>query len=111
MRDMLDVIERAGIAAIREKSVRLTEFVLERFDAELADAGMTLGTSRDPARRGGHVTLNHADAKAVIARAWQRDVIPDFRAPAGIRIGLSPLSTSFAEVADGLDVLRSCVDG
>ncbi|MDQ4137278.1 MAG: kynureninase [Actinomycetota bacterium] len=110
MCDMLDLIERAGVDAIRQKSVGLTEFVLEVFDADLATTGMTLGTPRDPARRGGHVTLNHPDAKSILARAWRRDVLPDFRAPTGIRIGLSPLSTSFAEVADGLSVLRGCVD-
>ena len=111
MRDMLDLIEQAGMPAVREKSVRLTEFVIELFDAQLADAGMTLATTRDPARRGGHVTLNLPDARDLIARAWQRGVIPDFRAPAGIRVGLSPLSTSFAEVADGLGVLGDCVQG
>ena len=111
MLDMLDLIERAGIQAIREKSVRLTGYVIEVFDDSLAAAGMTLGTSRDPARRGGHVTLQHPDAKAILARAWERDVLPDFRAPNGIRVGLSPLNTSFAEVADGLRVLRGCVEG
>jgi kynureninase len=111
MRDMLDLIEQAGMEAIREKSVRLTEFVLELLDSDLASAGMTLGSPRDPSRRGGHVTLDHPDAKAILARAWDRGVLPDFRAPHGIRVGLSPLSTSFAEVADGLSVLRDCVAG
>ncbi|WP_210509096.1 kynureninase [Naasia sp. SYSU D00057] len=111
MRDMLDLIEQAGMAAIREKSVRLTEFVIEIADADLADAGFTVATSRDAARRGSHVTLEHPDARAITARAWERGVIPDFRAPHGIRVGLSPLSTSFAEVADGLSVLRECAAG
>ncbi|BDZ44522.1 kynureninase [Naasia aerilata] len=111
MRDMLDLIERAGMTAVRRKSVALTEFVLEIADADLAAAGVTVATARDAARRGGHVTLEHPDARAVTARAWERGVIPDFRGPHGIRIGLSPLSTSFAEVADGLAVLRECVEG
>lgn len=38
-------------------------------------------------------------------------MIPDYREPDGIRIGLSPLSTSFAEVHRGLDVLRDVLDG
>jgi kynureninase len=111
MRDMLDLIEQAGIDAIRQKSVHLTDFVVEVFDAELAAARMSLATTRDPSRRGGHVTLEHPDAKGIIARAWTRDVLPDFRSPHGIRVGLSPLSTSFAEVVDGLTVLRECVNG
>ena len=36
--------------------------------------------------------------REVTAALWERDVIPDYRDPHGLRIGLSPLSTSFAEV-------------
>jgi kynureninase len=53
------------------------------------------------------VTLNHPDARAVVAACWRRGVVPDFRAPDGIRVGLAPLSTSFAEVAVGLGAVRS----
>jgi kynureninase len=42
-------------------------------------------------------------------------VIPDFRPPDGIRVGLSPLSTSFAELERGIDAiareLRHRLDG
>ncbi|HEY8589195.1 MAG TPA: aminotransferase class V-fold PLP-dependent enzyme [Naasia sp.] len=110
MRDMLDLIDAAGMAAVREKSVRLTEFVVEIADADLAGSGVTVASPRDASRRGGHVTLEHPDAQRATARAWERGVLPDFRGPSGIRIGLSPLSTSFAEVADGLAVLRECLD-
>jgi len=110
MQDMLDLIESAGMGSIREKSVALTDFVLEIADAELASSGFTVATAREPERRGSHITLEHEDARAITARAWERGVIPDFRAPAGIRIGLSPLSTSFAEVADGLAVLGECAE-
>ncbi|MCS5715668.1 aminotransferase class V-fold PLP-dependent enzyme [Herbiconiux sp. CPCC 205716] len=109
MLDMLDLIERAGLPAIRAKSVALTGLVLEALDGELAGLGLTPASPREASRRGGHVTLGHPDAQAVVARAWQRDVLPDYRAPGGIRIGLSPLSTSFAEVADGLGVIAECI--
>ncbi|MGD8193397.1 kynureninase [Herbiconiux sp. P18] len=111
MLDMLDLIEQAGLPAVRAKSIALTEFVVDALadGGALTGLGLTLESPRDPARRGGHVTLGHPDAEAVVARAWQRDVLPDYRAPGGIRIGLSPLSTSFAEVADGLEVLAACL--
>jgi kynureninase len=38
----------------------------------------------------------------VTARLWAQDVIPDYRDPGGLRIGLAPLSTSFAETAEGM---------
>jgi kynureninase len=42
---------------------------------------------------------------------WQRDVIPDYRDPHGLRIGLSPLSTSYAEVSSGLEAVRDVLIG
>jgi kynureninase len=105
MRDMLALIEEAGMAAVRRKSVALTEFAVDVADALLAPAGVVVASPRDPAVRGGHVTLDHPEFRAVTAELWERGVIPDFRPPHGLRVGLSPLSTSFAEVAAGLTVV------
>ena len=104
--DMLALIERAGIAAIRAKSVALTEFAVEISDQILDPLGVHIGSPRDPARRGSHITLEHPDFREATARLWERGVIPDFRPPDGLRIGLSPLSTSFAEVYQGLLTVR-----
>lgn len=106
MRGTLDLIEEAGMAAIREKSRQLTAYALELHDAWLAPAGVRLATPRDPERRGGHITVDHPAFREVTAALWERDVIPDFRAPQGIRIGLSPLSTGFAELHRGMAAIR-----
>jgi kynureninase len=103
----LDLYAQAGIGAVRAKSEALTAFAVEIADTTLAPAGVELASPRDPARRGGHVTLRHPDARSMVAQLWRRGVVPDFRAPDGIRIGLAPLSTSFAEVAAGLGALRA----
>jgi kynureninase len=102
----LDLLEEAGLAAVRTKSVLLTAYAVELADAWLGDLGFTVASPRDPARRGGHVTLCHPDARALNGRLVERGVIPDFRAPDGLRLGLSPLSTSFAEVHRGMNLLR-----
>jgi kynureninase len=102
----LDLLEEAGIAAVRAKSVLLTAFALELADEWLAPHGVQVVSPRDPARRGGHLTLRRRGFRAVLDRLWERGVLPDYREPDGIRIGLSPLSTSFAEVHRGLAVLR-----
>lgn len=107
--DQLDVIEKAGMAAIREKSVRLTEFAIELADAELATYGVALASPRDPAERGGHVTLSHPRMREVTGALWRRDVIPDYRDPHGLRLGLSPLSTSFDEVARGFEAIEAAL--
>jgi kynureninase len=41
----------------------------------------------------------------VVAALWERDVIPDYRDPGGLRMGLSPLSTSYDEVERGMQVV------
>ncbi|MET0673672.1 MAG: aminotransferase class V-fold PLP-dependent enzyme [Microbacterium pygmaeum] len=109
MQDTLAMIERAGIGAIRQKSVALTEYALRISDAILAPLGVGVASPRDAERRGGHVTLSHPSMRAVTARLWAQDVIPDFRFPDGLRIGLSPLSTGFAETLDGLLAVRDAL--
>ncbi|GGH43138.1 kynureninase [Microbacterium album] len=94
----LDLIEEAGIAAIRRKSVELTEYAVELIDERLTWLGVRLSSPRDATRRGGHVTIDHEAFPGLIDRLWCRGILPDFRPPTGIRIGLSPLSTSFREV-------------
>jgi len=104
----LDLLAEAGLPAVRAKSVALTSFAVELADALLP--GVTLGSPREPARRGGHVLLRHRDARAVVEQLWGRGVLPDFREPDGIRVGLAPLSTSFAEVHRGLTALADVLD-
>ncbi|MGI9658551.1 MAG: kynureninase, partial [Gaiellaceae bacterium] len=107
----VDLIRDAGIAPIREKSVKLTELVVDLHDAWLAPLGFELGTPRDAERRGSHVSIQHPDAwqlcRALIERAG---VVPDFRVPDSIRIGLSPLYTRFVDVWDAVDRLRRLVE-
>ena len=111
MRDMLALIERAGMRAIRAKSVALTQFATELADELLVPLGVMLASPRDPAARGGHVTVRHPAFRSVNERLWARGVIPDFRPPQGLRIGLSPLSTSFTEVALGLAAVADELSG
>jgi kynureninase len=106
MQDMLALIEQAGLAAIRAKSVALTEFAIQISDELLGPLGVQIGSPRDPAVRGSHVTLEHPDFRIATSRLWELGVIPDFRPPDGLRIGLSPLSTSFDEVYRGLQAVR-----
>ena len=107
--DQLDQIEEAGIAEIRRKSVALTEFAIELTDSELAEYDVEVASPRDAAHRGGHVTLSHSRMKEVTQVLWRQDMIPDYRDPAGLRLGLSPLSTSFEEVARGFEAIRAAL--
>ncbi|MBX3103759.1 MAG: kynureninase [Cryobacterium sp.] len=109
MQDMLDLIEQAGIAQVRQKSEKLTGFAIELFEELLAAKGVKLASPRDPARRGSHVTIDHDLFAEVNAALWKKGIIPDFRRPNGIRLGLSPLSTSFKEVEIGIKAISELI--
>lgn len=104
---MLELLDEAGMAAVREKSVALTSYAIDLAEELLPEAA--LASPRDPQRRGGHVTLRHEAMREVTARLWERDVLPDYRDPGGLRIGLSPLSTSFVEVERGMAAVAAAM--
>ena len=85
----------------------LTEFAIELVDGRLAALGCSVGSPRDADRRGDHVAIRHPDAKRLTRALIERGVIPDFREPDSIRFGLSPLTTSFTDVARGVAALES----
>jgi len=111
LRDMLSLIEEVGIDAVREKSIGLTAYAVELVDERLAPLGAAVASPRDPTLRGGHVTVVHPAMEEVTSALWRRDVIPDYRDPGGLRLGLSPLSTSYAEVAAGIEAVRDELSG
>ena len=90
------------MGAIRAKSVALAEYAIELVDALLAPHGVTVASPRDGARRGSAVTLRHERFRALLDPLWEAGVLLDFREPDCLRIGLSPLTTTFAEVHRGL---------
>ncbi len=103
----VELLAAAGMDNVRTKSVALTSYAVFLADAWLAELGVTLASPRDPERRGSHITLRHPDAEALVQALSDRGVIPDFRHPDGIRIGLAPLTTRFTDVHDGIAGLRA----
>jgi kynureninase len=105
-----ELVGEAGIERIRAKAGSLTTLAIDVCDAELAGLGFELGTPRAVHLRGAHVALRHAEAwricRALIERA---QVLPDFRGPDSVRLGLSPLTTSHGEVVEALLRLRDLV--
>ncbi len=109
MQGMLDLIEESGIDAVRAKSRSLTDLAVRAFDEQLAPLGVRLLSPRDADLRGGHVTIGHPDFREVTQKLWAEGVIPDFRFPDGIRLGLSPLSTSHVETVTGVLAVRDAL--
>jgi kynureninase len=103
------LVAEAGIGAIREKGRALTALAIDLYDAWLAERGFGLETPRDPDRRGAHVSVSHPRARKLSSALIEAGVIPDFRPPDVIRLGLSPLTTSFADVWDGLAAVAAAL--
>jgi kynureninase len=102
----ISLTAQVGIGPIATKASALTGFAIELCD----QLGLTTCTPRDPARRGGHVSVVHPNARALAAQLVEHAVIPDFREPDIVRLGMSPLTTRFADVFDGLTTLARLAD-
>jgi kynureninase len=109
----VELLLEAGMAQVREKSLKLSGYLLELIDTHLAPLGFRLASPRDPARRGSHVSLSHPQALAIdLAMIHELQVIPDFRPPESIRLGLTPLYTSFGEICEAVKrIERIVVEG
>jgi kynureninase len=104
----LDLFAETSIEAVREKSLALTDYLIELVDRRLPECDV--GTPRDPERRGGHVAVEHPEAYRVSQALLDRDVVVDFRPPNVIRIAPAPLYTRFVDVWDAVAELRAILD-
>ena len=111
MEASLDQIIAAGMTRIRDKSVRLTEYLIHLYDSLLAPSGFSLGSPRDPDLRGSHVSIRHPQGYRINrALIEEMNLIPDFRAPDNLRLGLAPLYISFSEVWEGINRIYRVVE-
>lgn len=106
----VDLLLDAGMERLRAKSIAQTEYLVALWAAWLAPLGFTLNSPRDPARRGSHISLGHAAGWRIAqALIHEMHVLPDFRKPDNIRLGVAPLYTSFVDLYDAMDRLRRVV--
>ena len=106
VRAAVALVAEAGIDGIRAKSIRLTATARDLAD----EVGLEWASPREADRCGGHVAVRHEHAAAIVLALRQRGVVPDLRPPDIIRVGLSPLTTRFVDVWEGLLAIREVVD-
>ncbi len=99
----LDILLEAGMARLRAKGVRQTEYFIYLAEQWLVPLGFELGSPRAAAQRGSHVSLRHPEGFRINQALIQAEppapiVIPDFRAPDNIRFGIAPLYNTFTEI-------------
>ncbi len=103
----LDIWERVDMAALRARSIALSERLIAHIEAACPD--LTLASPRDSAARGSQVSFRHPDGYAVIRAAAARGVIGDFRAPDILRFGITPLYLSEADIDRAATVLAEII--
>lgn len=108
----LDILIEAGMDNIRDKSLGLTGFLLELYHTYLEPLGFGLGTPENEDERGSHISVKHKEGyricKALIdEKVGKYVIIPDFRPPDNIRLGLAPLYNRFDEVYLGVQEIRN----
>jgi len=102
-----------GMAALRQKSLALTDLFIRLVEARCDGHGLGLATPREHAQRGSQVCLTRPEgAYAIVQALIARGVIGDFRAGDGdrhpdiLRFGFTPLYIGFEDVWDAVEHLR-----
>ncbi len=111
----IDILLEAGIDRVRAKSIRQTEYLIFLAEQWLVPLEFTLGTPQQAKLRGSHVSLRHPEAYRINRALIETEppamrVIPDFREPDNLRLGIAPLYNTFTEIYQAMDRLREIVE-
>ncbi|MBC8119208.1 MAG: kynureninase [Burkholderiaceae bacterium] len=106
----VDSVLAAGIEALRDKSVALTELFVRLVEQRCQGHGVRLASPRSAAQRGSQVCFAHVHAYAIMQALIRRGVIGDFRAPDVLRFGFAPLYVSYADVWDSVQALYEVLE-
>jgi kynureninase len=101
----LDLLLTADPAALRRKSLSLTETFIRAVEQEAAGLGLRLLSPREGERRGSQVSFAFAEAYPVMQALIARGIIGDFRAPDILRFGFAPLYTRHLDAWDAAAAL------
>jgi kynureninase len=77
-----NIVNQIGVPAIRQKSMRQTQLLIDLAE----EAGFTVTSPRDPAQRGGTITIWDENAASITKELVRRQFIVDYRPGAGVRI-------------------------
>lgn len=99
----IELVREAGIGNIREKSINQGEYLLYLLKEKLAPLGFSSGSPADPKYRGSHIAIRHPEAYRICQamihpQSGSLRIIPDFRDPDVIRLGITPLYTTYEEL-------------
>ncbi|NQS92330.1 MAG: kynureninase [Chloroflexi bacterium] len=113
----LEILLEAGMEPLRKKSVEQTEYLIYLANENLLPLGFQLGSPLESSQRGSHVSIRHPEAYRICRALIDPQpgdtnlrVIPDFRAPDNIRLGIAPLYTSFSDIHRAINRLKTILE-
>lgn len=106
----LDLFAQTSMAAIRAKSLALTDLFIELVETRCAHHPLRLVTPREHALRGSQASFAHPHGYPVMQALIERGVIGDYREPEIMRFGFTPLYTRFVDVWDAVEALADILD-
>ena len=106
----LDVAVRADIAAVRRKSLRMSDLLIQLVETRLGHHDLRLVTPRPHVRRGSHVSFSHPRAYQAVQALIAKGVVGDYREPGLMRFGITPLYLRYVDIWDAVEALRDVLD-
>lgn len=111
----LDITLEAGMKNLREKSVAQTNYLIELVENLLIPFGFTIASPTNSNERGSHISIQHPEGyrinRAMIEPTdGSRVIIPDFRPPNNIRLGIAPLYNTFEEIFQTIVRIKTIVE-
>ena len=107
----VNLILEAGIDNLRQKSIKQTDYLINLWNDELKKIGFSMNSPIETSRRGSHISLGHEEGWR-IDQALINDmkVIPDFRTPNLLRLGIAPLYTSYVDIYKAIQRIKEVVE-
>jgi kynureninase len=106
----LEMFAEVGIEKLRRKSVNLTNYMIELVSSELIDFGFTIANPLEEQKRGGHIYLEHSEAASISKALKANGIIPDFRAPNGIRLAPIAFYNTFLDIYHAITILKKIME-
>ncbi|MFW9779776.1 MAG: kynureninase [Candidatus Heimdallarchaeota archaeon] len=112
LKGTLEVTLEAGILAIRNKSSKITSYLIYLVDQFLSrgESRVNVGTPRDIEKRTGHVSLEHPKAKELQQILQTRGIMTDYRPPNVLRIAPHPLYTSYTDIWKCVSMIKEILE-
>jgi len=106
----IDMIARADMQKLQEKSQQMGDLLIQLIEQECAQYDFNIISPKDADRRGSHIAISHKEGYAILQALISAGVMGDFRAPDTLRFGLAALYLRYIDVWDAVARLKNIME-